>query len=1090
MNIVFYDGINWDYDVETPLVRPLGGSQSALCYLAATLAERGHRVALLNGTTNPRRVRGVDCYRVTAFPRELLARDADVVICLNGPGDICFALRQHVPATTPLVLWTQHAVDQSAMQPLARAEARDAWQLIVCVSSWHRASMIQTFHLDPNRTAILRNAVSPRFETLYHDEADFVDHKRGPTRLAYTSTPFRGLWPLVQLFPAVRGEFPDVELRVYSSMKVYQQGETEDPYRFIYEKCQSTPGIHYVGSISQTELAQELKQATILAYPNTFPETSCIAVMEAMAAGLHVVSSELGALPETSMGFATLAPMQGLADHDAFVARHRDVLLAVLRERGRDPQAFLRAKWAQVQQTNQTCVWHNRAREWENLLRPFARQRSPSATASPSTPDAIMLAMSHLRAGDLAACEQVCRSVLEADATEPQALELLARCCEQGGRTPEAARTWERLADILQKRGHADVALQVYQQALALDDRRGAAWNNLGKILQEKERFAEAEAAYRRAIELMPDQAQIHTNLGNVYMALNRLDAAERAHRQALALDPKHTGAMNNLATTVKRLGRFEEAQKLYEQTLSIDPKLAVSAYNLAVIHYQHDRLDEAEALFRQALATAPDFKEALHGLATALDTRGALGEAEAMCLELCRRFPEYAIGEAALATVLKSLGRIEESIAHYQRALSRMPPTSSLTSSMLQFCNYVPGMTLAKLAELHARWETQFGAPARTLWRPWPNTREPQRRLRIGFVSGDFRYHPVGRCIAPLLQYLERDQAEVVLYAQQNEHDDVTTKLAEMASRFTRVNFLSDDALDAAIRDDRIDVLFDLAGHTAGNRLGVLARKPAPVQFTWFGYVGTTGLSAIDYLLADSLHVPAEAEPHIRERVMRMPGCYAAFAPLAGAPDVAPPPVLQENAITFGSFSNPAKINDAVGRLWSEVLRRVPGSRLMLKFWGYENEATQRYCRERFTRHGIAGERILFSGRAQPRDMLAHYDRLDIALDPFPYGGGMTTCEALWMGVPVVTCPGEIFSSRHAYAYLTTVGLPELIASNFDEYVDKAVELAQDVERLKTLRHELRERVWSSPLCNARQFAADWMERVRQAWRDFTDKS
>ena len=358
MNIAFLDSIAWDYDVCTPYERPLGGSQSALAYLAVALAQRGARVTLYSGTSRPGEIRGVTCISTQSIPDGSLAQSFDALIVLNGPSELAVRLRPYISPATPLVLWTQHAADQPAMHPFHQAEARQSWDAIACVSEWHRATLIEHYGLDPARVFVLRNAIAPCFEGLFSSRDELARAKGSRLILSYTSTPFRGLDVLIHVFPEVRREFPDAELEVFSSMKVYQQDEPGDTYAPLYHQCRVTPGIRYVGSLPQPQLAEELKSASILAYPNTFAETSCIAVMEAMAAGLRVVTTDLGALPETTMGFGALvSPAAGQAGITAFLQRFLDRLKGVLRDRAADPPGFAAARFEQVEAINAGCTW-------------------------------------------------------------------------------------------------------------------------------------------------------------------------------------------------------------------------------------------------------------------------------------------------------------------------------------------------------------------------------------------------------------------------------------------------------------------------------------------------------------------------------------------------------------------------------------------------------------------------------------------------------------------------------------------------------------------------------------------------------------
>ena len=368
MNLAFFDGIPWDYDAATPYERPLGGSQSAFCYLSVALAARGHAVTTYTATTNPRVFQGVQCRSYRAVQANSLA-GCDALIVLNGPAQKSVDLRPHVPARCRLILWTQHSFDQPAMRALEDPGVARAWDRIVCVSQWHAATMQRRFGLDPRRMAVMRNAISPAFANLFPNAAALAVAKSAAPVLAYTSTPFRGLNVLIAVFPELYRLEPRLRLKVYSSMKVYGQDESADPFAALYAQCRSTPGVEFVGSLPQPLLADALKSVMILAYPNTFAETSCIAVMEAMAAGLFVVTSDLGALPETTMGTGMLTPgPQNQDDLIRFARAYAEQFAQALGRIGRDPQSFWSARWDQVRAINAHCTWPVRAAEWEQLL--------------------------------------------------------------------------------------------------------------------------------------------------------------------------------------------------------------------------------------------------------------------------------------------------------------------------------------------------------------------------------------------------------------------------------------------------------------------------------------------------------------------------------------------------------------------------------------------------------------------------------------------------------------------------------------------------------------------------------------------------
>jgi len=368
MNWVFFDFQRWDYDVAAPLERPMGGSQSALAYLAFALCRRGQRVTTLTGTTKPREVNGVRCLRYEDVPAEVFAPADTIVVVICGPADVAPQIRAAVPPPRPLVLWTGHAHDQPAVQTLCDPACLDMWTRVVCVSDWQKSMYHEQLGVPLGKLEVARNAIAPAFERLFCDETDLIRAKAPAMRLAYTSTPFRGLEILLACFPAIRKLHPDCRLDVFSSMQVYGQSGDKDRYQSLYNRCRATDGIDYRGSVPQPALAKELTATPIFAYPNTFAETSCIAVMEALAAGLLVVTSDLGGLSETCGGWARLIPPIGPGrTAEDFAMDYARTLDQAIRDWKSDQGGIVRKRFEQSQAINSTCTWDVRADEWIRL---------------------------------------------------------------------------------------------------------------------------------------------------------------------------------------------------------------------------------------------------------------------------------------------------------------------------------------------------------------------------------------------------------------------------------------------------------------------------------------------------------------------------------------------------------------------------------------------------------------------------------------------------------------------------------------------------------------------------------------------------
>jgi predicted O-linked N-acetylglucosamine transferase (SPINDLY family) len=666
-------------------------------------------------------------------------------------------------------------------------------------------------------------------------------------------------------------------------------------------------------------------------------------------------------------------------------------------------------------------------------------------------------------------------------------LDEAAACYERALRLkPDLAPAHNNLGVVHAGQGRLAEAVVSFRRAVELQPNYLDAQVNLGMALHRLSQWDEAVTCYRRTLQLNPGLPHVHNNLGGALQAQGHVAAAVDSYQRALRLHPRLAEAHNNLGNALKILGRPDDAVACYRRALELQPDYAEAHNNLGTILLARGPGSDAIACFRRALELKPDLADAHCNLGNALHAQGRLTEAEACHRRALALRPDLAEAHTNLANAMKDNGRALEAIAAYRRALQLKPDLVAAHSNLLQTLYYQAGVTLAELANAHNEYERQRAAPLRQSWRPWVNRRDPDRRLRLGFLSADLRRHPVGYFTIPFLENLDREQAEAVCYYDCPVEDEVTRRFRNAAPRWRPVFAWPDDRLAEQIRADEIDILLDLAGHTAHNRLLVFARKPAPVQVTWCGYSGTTGLTAIDYILGDRFVIPAGAESHYAERVLRLPDSYVCYDPPAAAPAVSPLPALGRGYVTFGSFNNPTKLGPQVIAVWAEILKQVPRARLVLKYkWLEDPGVTIRLAAE-FAGHGIDADRVSFLGGSPYDEFWRAYHDIDVALDTFPFNGGITTCDALWMGVPVVTCPGETFAGRHSLSHLSNVGLTETIAHSMEAYVALAMALASDLPRLSELRARLRQRVAASPLCDGKRFGDNLLRLLREVWREW----
>jgi protein O-GlcNAc transferase len=654
---------------------------------------------------------------------------------------------------------------------------------------------------------------------------------------------------------------------------------------------------------------------------------------------------------------------------------------------------------------------------------------------------------------------------------------------------PDFAEVHNDLGAVLHELDRLNEAEASYRRALQIKPDFAEVYNNLANALKELGRLGEAEASYRRALQIKPDFAELHNNLGEVLKELGRLDEAEASYRRALQIKPDYPQAHNNLGTALQALGRLDEAEASYRQALRIKPDFAEVYINLGAALHELGRLDEAEASYRRALQIKPDFAEAHNNLANALKELGRLDEAEASYRRALQIKPDFAEAHNNLGEALKELGRPDEAEASYRRALQIKSDYAEAHSNLLFALNYHSDKPDEAVFRAHQEYEIRFGIPHRGEWLCHNNAREgfeTGRRLRVGYVSPDLRQHSVAYFFQPLLREHDPQAVEVFCYAELARPDAVTSALRGFADHWLSTVGLSDAALAERIAADEIDILVDLAGHTAKNRLPVFARKPAPVQITWLGYPNTTGLSAMDYRLVDAVtDPPGEADRWASETLIRLDDGFLCYEPPADAPLPVAPPSLANGGITFGSFNNPAKLSSATLDAWAMLLERVPGSRFLAKGRGFAEDATRAAFLARLVQRGVDPQRVTLLGYVHGlAHHLAVYEQVDIALDPFPYNGTTTTCEAMWMGVPVVTLLGDRHAGRVGASLLTQVGLTDLIAPSVEAYIDIASALAADPARLAALRHTMRERLSKSPLCAPQAFARKIEAIYRDLWQ------
>ncbi|MEA2734205.1 MAG: protein O-GlcNAc transferase [Humisphaera sp.] len=618
--------------------------------------------------------------------------------------------------------------------------------------------------------------------------------------------------------------------------------------------------------------------------------------------------------------------------------------------------------------------------------------------------------------------------MLAAHPDHPTALHLLGLLAHQVGRHDDACRLIER-------------AIAVHPTAADFHFHLAEARFAAGAI-------DAAEASYRRAIELQPDHAAAHNSLGHLLFTRQRFDEAMDCFSRAIAIVPGFAQAHCNLGTALMVKGRYADAVAPLRRAVELDEKHAIAHVNLSMALQSMHRVDEAADVLERAVPLMP---------APALNALGLLRMEQ---------------------------GRLVDAIDCFRRSLALDSGNADAHSNLLLVLNHAEDISRDEFFREHLRWAEKFETPLIALRRPHANDRSPDRRLRIGYVSPDFRQHPVGFFIEPAIAGHHREQFEIFCYSEigENADDDLTRRLQRSADGWRVIAGLDDDRVAQMIRDDAIDILVDLAGHTARNRLRVFARKPAPVQVTYLGYSATTGLRAMDYLIGDAfLTPPGVHDAHATERIVQLPRAYVCYTPGADLPAVGPLPAESRGYITFGSVNRLSKVTPRAFEAWAEIVQRTPNSKLLLHAdAGRHLDAV----RKRWQQLGLALDRLEIVHRIALDQYFSLFNRIDIALDPFPHNGGKTTRDALIMGVPVVTFCGDLPITRAGLSCLAPLDLTELVAYSTEQYVTIATELAADLPRLAELRRTLRPRMLASSLTDAPAYVADLEDAYRTMWQ------
>jgi protein O-GlcNAc transferase len=660
---------------------------------------------------------------------------------------------------------------------------------------------------------------------------------------------------------------------------------------------------------------------------------------------------------------------------------------------------------------------------------------------------------------------------------------------------PDRPRVYFNLATAYRKLQQPERALDYYHVALGLQPDYAEAHRGLANLLSDRKLrkvfsngLLDSMAHLSRALGVRPDFAQAYFEAGCLLLDQLRFKEAIPLLEKALEYKPDFALAYNNLGLAYRHLNEPEKEEIQYRQALVQDPQLAEAYCNLGLLLQSQHRNAEALPVLQEAVRLKPDFVEGHRALGSAYKELNRLSEALEALEQALALKPDDPSTYAVLAGVYLQQCRHKEAIQAYRKSAKLAPGVIAFHGNILMGLHYAPDFDPEETLREHKKWGDATQAAVAHLRRPYHRDRDLKRPLRIGYISGDFKLHSVSMFFEHVYNHHDHERFQIYCYSNTPHSDMVTERMKEKADGWRDIyKIRSDVEVAELIHEDKIDILVDLAGHTAYNRLGVLALKPAPIQVTYLGYPNTTGLTLVDYRITDAYaDPPGMTEKYHTEKLMRLPKSFLCYNPVDIFPPVSELPALSAGYITFGCCNNPTKITPNVVAVWAEILKRLPNARILLKNMRYTDSSVREIFWGHFEEHGVDRQRVhLVGDRQSIPEHLQIYNEIDIGLDPFPYNGTTTTCETLWGGAPVVVLAGNAHVCRVGVSILTNVGLPELVAQTPEEYVEIAVNLANDLERLRHLRHNLRDMMEKSPLRDPQGHARALEQAYRQMWKN-----
>ncbi|PIA28180.1 hypothetical protein AQUCO_07200077v1 [Aquilegia coerulea] len=687
------------------------------------------------------------------------------------------------------------------------------------------------------------------------------------------------------------------------------------------------------------------------------------------------------------------------------------------------------------------------------------------------------------------------------------------------------------LGTSLKLAGNTQEGIQKYCEALKIDSHYAPAYYNLGVVYSELMEYDMALSCYEKAVMQRPMYAEAYCNMGVIYKNRGELESAISCYERCLAVSPNFEIAKNNMAIALTDLGtkvklegditqgvayykkalyynwhyadamynlgvaygemlQFDMAIVFYELALHFNPHCAEACNNLGVIYKDRDNLDKAVECYQLALSIKPNFSQSLNNLGVVYTVQGKMDAAASMIEKAIVANPSYAEAYNNLGVLYRDAGNISLAIEAYEQCLKIDPDSRNAGQNRLLAMNYINEDIDDKLFEAHRDWGRRF-MRLFSQYTSWDNPKDPERPLVIGYVSPDYFTHSVSYFIEAPLVYHDYGKYKVVVYSGVVKGDAKTNrfrdKVVKKGGLWRDIYGIDEKKVASMVREDKVDILVELTGHTANNKLGMMACRPAPVQATWIGYPNTTGLPTIDYRITDSLADPPDTRQKHVEELVRLPKCFLCYTPSSEAGPVCPTPALSNGFVTFGSFNNLAKITPKVLQVWARILCSVPNSRLVVKCKPFCCDSVRQRFLSTLEQLGLESVRVdLLPLILLNHDHMQAYSLMDISLDTFPYAGTTTTCESLYMGVPCVTMAGSVHAHNVGVSLLSNVGLGHLIAKTEDEYIQSAVELASNITSLSELRLSLRGLMTNSPVCDGRSFILGLESTYRHLWHRY----